>query len=81
MNNVRYNNQIMNSCIKQFKNDIEKDHTLLFNLFYSYMSNSIKCNACNNELFSGVKFFDNNSFMFLYCVFACIVFCIKIQFA
>ena len=50
MNNVRYNNAIMNSCIKQFKNDIEKDHTLLFNLFYSYMSNSIKCTNCDHTI-------------------------------
>ena len=48
MNNVRYNNAIMNTCIRQFKNDIQKDHTLLFNLFYSYLSNSIKCSECNH---------------------------------
>jgi len=56
MNNVRYNNDIMNDCIKQFKNDIEKDHTLLFNLFYSYMSNSIKCNECNHTIYKIEKY-------------------------
>ena len=56
MNNVRYNNQIMNSCIKQFKNDIEKDHTLLFNLFYSYMSNSIRCDVCNHTIYKIEKY-------------------------
>ena len=56
MNNVRYNNQIMNSCIKQFKNDIEKDHTLLFNLFYSYMSNSIRCYVCNHTIYKIEKY-------------------------
>lgn len=56
MNNVRYNNEIMNTCIKQFKNDIKNDHTLLFNLFYSYMSNSIECNDCNHIIYKVEKY-------------------------
>jgi ubiquitin C-terminal hydrolase len=56
MNNVRYNNEIMNTCINQFKNDIEKDHTLLFNLFYSYVSNSIKCNDCEHTIYKVEKY-------------------------
>ena len=56
MNNVRYNNDIMNTCIHQFKNDISKDHTLLFNLFYSYVSNSIKCNDCQHTIYKIEKY-------------------------
>jgi ubiquitin C-terminal hydrolase len=48
LENVRYNKYIFNDCVKQFEYDITKDHSLLFNIFYSYYLNQIKCKNCNN---------------------------------
>lgn len=47
--NLRYNTEIQELSIIQYKNDILKDHSLLFNIFYSYYLTIIKCNKCENK--------------------------------
>lgn len=50
LDNIRYNKDIKNVCIEHFKNDIKKDHSLFFNLFYSYYLSQIKCQKCNHSV-------------------------------
>jgi ubiquitin C-terminal hydrolase len=50
MDFVKYNDNIKENCIKQFKYDIENDHSVLFNIFYSYLSNQVKCSDCSHTI-------------------------------
>lgn len=45
---LRYNNQIKDVCLNQLKNDVKNDHSLFFNLLYSYSLNQIKCEKCDH---------------------------------
>lgn len=50
LNDIRYNNDIKKICLEHFKNDIKKDYSLFFNLFYSYYLSEIKCDKCNHKV-------------------------------
>lgn len=50
LDNVRYNKEIKNICLKHFERDIKKDYSLFFNLFYSYYLTTITCDKCKHKV-------------------------------
>lgn len=50
LNNIRYNKEIKNICLEHFKSDIKNDHSLFFNLLYSYYLSNIKCDNCSHTV-------------------------------